>query len=131
MRSRPDRDPELVVAGAGLVGLAFGPRGEMVVASNDSVYSFPPPHDRSSSSASARAGGGVAGPAHDLACWSRACIRWCVSPCRVVIGTLLIGATLQICESYRVHDLGLGLLLSLSPVGVFDLAKWWFISRRD
>jgi sugar lactone lactonase YvrE len=37
---RPGRDPELVVAGAGLVGLAFGPRGEMVVASSDSVYSF-------------------------------------------------------------------------------------------
>jgi sugar lactone lactonase YvrE len=39
---RPGRDPELVVAGAGLVGLAFGPRAEMVVASNGSVYSFPP-----------------------------------------------------------------------------------------
>ena len=38
---RPDRDPELIVAGAGLVGLAFGPRGEMVVASSDSVFSFP------------------------------------------------------------------------------------------
>ena len=38
---RPDRDPELIVAGAGLVGLAFGPGGEMVVASSDSVYSFP------------------------------------------------------------------------------------------
>ena len=38
---RPGRDPELVVAGAGLVGLAIGPRGEMVVASNGSVYSFP------------------------------------------------------------------------------------------
>ncbi len=40
---RPDRDPELVVAGAGLVGLAFKPSGQMVVASGDSVYSFPPP----------------------------------------------------------------------------------------
>ena len=39
---RPGRDPELVVAGAGLVGVAFGPRGEMVVSSNGSVYSFPP-----------------------------------------------------------------------------------------
>jgi glucose/arabinose dehydrogenase len=38
---RPGRDPELVVTGAGLVGLAFGPRGEMVVASNGSAYSFP------------------------------------------------------------------------------------------
>jgi hypothetical protein len=39
---RPNRDPELVVAGAGLVGLALGVRGEMVVASSGSVYSFPP-----------------------------------------------------------------------------------------
>jgi hypothetical protein len=38
---RPDRDPELILAGAGLVGLAFGPSGELVVASNDSVFSFP------------------------------------------------------------------------------------------
>jgi sugar lactone lactonase YvrE len=40
---RSDRDPELVVAGAGLVGVAFAGNGEMVVASSDSVYSFPPP----------------------------------------------------------------------------------------
>jgi sugar lactone lactonase YvrE len=40
---RSDREPELVVAGAGLVGVAFARNGEMVVASNDSVYSFPPP----------------------------------------------------------------------------------------
>lgn len=40
---RQGREPELVVAGAGLIGLAFGPRGEMVVASSGSVYSFPPP----------------------------------------------------------------------------------------
>jgi hypothetical protein len=39
----PGRDPELVVAGAGLVGLAFGSRGDMVVASSDSVFSFPAP----------------------------------------------------------------------------------------
>jgi len=40
---RPDREPELVVAGAGLVGVAFARNGEMIVASNDSIYSFPPP----------------------------------------------------------------------------------------
>jgi len=40
---RPGREPELVVAGAGLVGLAFGPGGQMVVASSDSVYSFQAP----------------------------------------------------------------------------------------
>jgi sugar lactone lactonase YvrE len=40
---RADRDPELIVAGAGLVGVAFKPDGQMAVASGDSVYSFPPP----------------------------------------------------------------------------------------
>ncbi len=39
---RPNRDPELIVAGAGLVGVAFGHRGEMVVASSGSIYLFPP-----------------------------------------------------------------------------------------
>ncbi|HZL92125.1 MAG TPA: hypothetical protein VFB99_00725 [Vicinamibacterales bacterium] len=43
-----------------------------------------------------------------------------------VIGTILVVATLQICERYRVRDLGLGLLMSVAPVGIFDLAKWWF-----
>ena len=47
-----------------------------------------------------------------------------------VVGTILVLATLQICDRYRVHDLGLGLLLSLAPVGVFDLAKWWFRRNR-
>ncbi|MEO7157474.1 MAG: IPT/TIG domain-containing protein [Vicinamibacterales bacterium] len=40
---RPDREPELMVGGAGLVGMAFKSNGELVVASSDSVYSFPPP----------------------------------------------------------------------------------------
>lgn len=40
---RPDREPEVIVAGAGLVGVAFKKNGEMVVASSDSVYSFAPP----------------------------------------------------------------------------------------
>ena len=44
----------------------------------------------------------------------------------IIIGAALVIATLQISDRYQVHDLGLGLLLSLSPVGVFDLAKWWF-----
>lgn len=38
---RPGTAPELIVAGAGLVGLAFGPAGQMAVASNESVYLFP------------------------------------------------------------------------------------------
>jgi len=38
---RPGTAPELVVGGAGLVGLAFGPDGSLAVASNESVYAFP------------------------------------------------------------------------------------------
>lgn len=37
---RPGAPPELVVAGAGLVGLAFGPGGQLAVASNESLFSF-------------------------------------------------------------------------------------------
>ena len=47
-----------------------------------------------------------------------------------VIGTILVLATLQLSDRYGVHDLGLGLLLSLSPVGVFDLLKWWYRRNR-
>ena len=35
-----DRPPEIAVSGAALVGVAFGPKGEMVVASNDTAYRF-------------------------------------------------------------------------------------------
>lgn len=47
----------------------------------------------------------------------------------LVIGLTLTLAILELCRSYQVFELGLGLLVSLSPVGVFDVAKWWF--RRD
>lgn len=35
-----DRPPELVVSGTALVGVAFGPVGELVVASNETAYRF-------------------------------------------------------------------------------------------
>jgi hypothetical protein len=44
----------------------------------------------------------------------------------LAIGAVFVAVILQISDRYHVHDLGLGLLLSLSPVGVFDLSKWWF-----
>jgi len=44
----------------------------------------------------------------------------------VAAGAAFVIATLQISAEYMVYDLGLGLLLSLSPVGVFDLTKWWY-----
>lgn len=45
-------------------------------------------------------------------------------------GASIVLVTLELCDSYRVFDLGLGLLLSLSPVGLYDLTKWWFRWRR-
>ena len=44
----------------------------------------------------------------------------------IAAGSLITLVSLEVAESYRVFELGLGLLLSLSPVGVFDLVKWWF-----
>jgi sugar lactone lactonase YvrE len=42
IRISPDgSDGELIVAGMNIVGLAFGPQGEMVVATNDAVYTIP------------------------------------------------------------------------------------------
>ena len=42
VRISPDgNQAELVVAGMNLVGLAFGPSGEMVIATNDAVFSVP------------------------------------------------------------------------------------------
>ena len=46
-------------------------------------------------------------------------------------GGLMTLVVLQVCEGYRVFEFGLGLLLSLSPVGLFDLAKWWFKWRNQ
>jgi sugar lactone lactonase YvrE len=37
-----DGGPELVLSGPGLVGVAFGPRGELVVCSNDTAYRLTP-----------------------------------------------------------------------------------------
>ena len=49
----------------------------------------------------------------------------------IAAGTLITLVILALAESYRVPELALGLLLSLSPVGVFDLLKWWFRWRRS
>jgi sugar lactone lactonase YvrE len=38
--AHPDAEPQLVVSGNALIGVAFGPRGEIVVASNDTAYRF-------------------------------------------------------------------------------------------
>ncbi|HWI18779.1 MAG TPA: hypothetical protein VNT81_13590 [Vicinamibacterales bacterium] len=48
----------------------------------------------------------------------------------LAIGAMFVATTLQISERYQVYDMGLGLLISLSPVGVFDLLKWWYRWQR-
>ena len=47
----------------------------------------------------------------------------------IVAGTLWTAVVFEAANSYRVFDFGLGLMLSLSPAGLFDLTKWWFRSR--
>lgn len=44
----------------------------------------------------------------------------------IIVGAILSAAFLEYCDRNRVFEFGLGLLLSLSPVGVFDTVKWWF-----
>ena len=44
-------------------------------------------------------------------------------------GSALVVGLMQVSDAYDTHDLGLGLLMSLAPVGVYDLAKWWFRRR--
>ena len=44
----------------------------------------------------------------------------------LLIGSVFVTVGLQLAENYLVYDMGLGLLLSLAPVGIFDLLKWWF-----
>jgi hypothetical protein len=47
-----------------------------------------------------------------------------------VAGGVMTAAVLELCDSYGVSQLGWGLLLSLAPVGLFDVAKWWFRWRK-
>jgi hypothetical protein len=45
-------------------------------------------------------------------------------------GSVITAAILELFNAYRIFDFGLGLMLSLSPMGPYDLARWWFRSRR-
>ena len=47
----------------------------------------------------------------------------------IVAGALWTAVVLEVSDSYRIFDFGLGLMLSLSPAGLFDITKWWFRSR--
>ena len=48
----------------------------------------------------------------------------------LLIGGIMTLALLELCRSYNVFEFGLGWLASLSPVGLFDVAKWWFTWHR-
>ena len=43
----------------------------------------------------------------------------------VMAGVVLVGLALSVSYRLRIFEAGLGLVASLAPVGVFDLAKWW------
>jgi len=48
----------------------------------------------------------------------------------VVIGAALVVFALRMSDRYLVYDLGLGLLISLAPVGVYDFTKWRIHAKR-
>lgn len=48
----------------------------------------------------------------------------------VILGGVLVGASLLVSARYGVIQAGYGLAFSLAPVGVFDITKWWFRSRQ-
>ena len=48
----------------------------------------------------------------------------------LVIGAALVVFALRISDRYLVYDLGLGLLISLAPVGVYDFTKWRIHARQ-
>jgi hypothetical protein len=45
-------------------------------------------------------------------------------------GALMVMVALELSESFRVFGLGLGLLLSLAPVGLYDVTRWWLRWRN-
>ena len=47
----------------------------------------------------------------------------------ILAGALWTALVFEVSNSYRIFDFGLGLMLSLSPAGMFDVTKWWFRSR--
>jgi hypothetical protein len=49
----------------------------------------------------------------------------------MLIGAALVIFALRLSDRYLVYDLGLGLLISLAPVGIYDSAKWWIRSQRQ
>ena len=44
----------------------------------------------------------------------------------IAIGAVFVLVTLDVSRNLRIFELGLGLLASMAPVGVYDLVKWWY-----
>jgi hypothetical protein len=47
----------------------------------------------------------------------------------IVLGSILLAASLMLSARYGVIQAGYGLAFSLAPVGVYDGMKWWYRSR--
>ena len=56
--------------------------------------------------------------------------RWVRLLVALIVGGLICGVTLEVSSSYRIFDFGLGFLISFSILGPYDLARWWFRSRK-
>lgn len=48
----------------------------------------------------------------------------------LVAGVALVWVGLAVSTRYRAFEAGLGLLVSLAPVGVYDLLRWYHRARR-
>jgi len=48
----------------------------------------------------------------------------------LVAGVSLVWVSLAVSTRYRAFEAGLGLLVSLAPVGVYDLLRWYYRARR-
>ena len=48
----------------------------------------------------------------------------------LVVGGLICGVILELSDSYRILDFGVGFLMAFAIMGPYDLARWWFRSQR-
>lgn len=48
----------------------------------------------------------------------------------LVAGVSLVWVSLAVSTRYRAFEAGLGLLVSLAPVGAYDLLRWYYRARR-
>ena len=48
----------------------------------------------------------------------------------LVVGLVWVALALRLSSEFGVFEAGLGLIISLAPVGAFDVARWWYRSRH-